>query len=126
MIYDVTFYKKTCISGDKRYQCSLCGRRFIQSNHLKTHLRRMHHIDDSLPSIRTMHKVCTLYTTNWKFCVTNGSVDNFDTTVQLVDKLEFVCIIFWNRKANLRLVKLKFASSKTKVEVALVLTCSMF
>ncbi|KAL5270733.1 hypothetical protein ACHWQZ_G001420 [Mnemiopsis leidyi] len=43
-------------TGDKRYQCSLCGRRFIQSNHLKTHLRRMHHIDDSLPSIRTMHK----------------------------------------------------------------------
>jgi len=43
-------------TGDKRYQCSLCGRRFIQSNHLKTHLRRMHHIDDSLPNLRTMHK----------------------------------------------------------------------
>ena len=51
------------LSGDKRYQCSLCGRRFIQSNHLKTHLRRMHHIDDSLPSIRTMHKVQKVFIT---------------------------------------------------------------
>lgn len=42
-------------TGDKRYQCSLCGRRFIQSNHLKTHLRRMHHIDDSVPTMRSIH-----------------------------------------------------------------------